>query len=210
MSDIRDDRQNSDFTICLKSLPTVKNTSATVQGATNRGYDFVVPFSEPLILPANAEVALHDFSGIIINHDEGNQVRNQYLETFVEIPELMLKNYMVLNPEGVLVKGSYLPCAIKMPTTAAAALVGSREPFTDEPSNLVYSPLNNPDPLYLNQMTVRLKTYQGMPSVQFQNHHPNLTIPDTPNSAPVVPAAGTGNTNVGGTNILLHIRQRQK
>ena len=205
---VRNDAQNTDFTIALNSLPPVKAGSGTTKGATNRGYDFVVPFATPLIIPANAEIALHDFSGVIINHIEGQQVRNQYLDVYIEIPELMLKNNMVLNQQGSLVLGSYLPNKIRLPETPGLALVGNRDMVADAPFTLLYSPLNNPEPLYINQISVRLKTYQGLPAVQFQNHHPDLTIPDIPaDQGP--PAAANGNTNVGGTSVIINIRKRK-
>tara|TARA_R110000751_G_scaffold30199_4_gene77504 strand:+ start:838 stop:1497 length:660 start_codon:yes stop_codon:yes gene_type:complete len=213
MQEIRNDQQNSDFTVNLNSLNPVKAFSTTAQGATNKAFDYVVPFSEPLIIPANAEVALSDFHALIDLNATADIVRNQQLEAYIEIPELMLHNYMVMNSQGALVKGSYLPNKIQLPVAPFTDAAGLGTPLyeddiadlSDPPFVTTYTPINNPEPLYLNQMSVRIRDYQGRQNFMFTQREPNLAPPDTEAGS----AANTnGIVNAGGTNVVLNIRRR--
>ena len=221
MANIREDIQNSDFYVHLNSLPSVKAGAAGATAAaasTNTGFQWTQQYGQPLIIPANSEVCLTSFSGTVALHTEGNQVRNQFMKAYIEIPELKLDNFMIVNQQGTAVKGSYLPDVIVLPETSGQAVeavagaaigrvtggsIGNHQPFNQESGQLLYSPLNNPEPLFLNELTVGIRTYQGLPNFSFQNRVPLVALPDTTTGG----AAGTGQTNVGGTSITLNIRQ---
>ena len=219
-ADIREDQQNNDFYVHLNSLPSVKAGSAIAQGNTNTGFQWTQVYGQPLIIPANSEVCLTHFAGIVALHTEGDQRRNQYMKGYIEIPQLKLDNFMVVNQQGTMVKGSYLPDVIQIPETSGQSVaavigaaigrvsggsVGNQQPFDQNPFNLLYTPLNNPEPLYLNELTVGIRTYQGLPNFSFQNRTPLFAPPDTTAGG----VAGSGQTNVAGTSLTLNVRQRK-